>query len=314
MKFFKLLFYFILSGIAFASIIPHLFPNYWLTDVFSHFKLQYLILLLIFLLPASLFLIKNRIFSVFLILGLIFLNSWFILPLYLSNSEKTEASGETLSILSMNLLASNTNYSEALELIREMDPDVVVLLELSEEWEKQMQVLHPQFPFQKMLAQTNNFGIGILSKIPMVSSVTNFGKGFPPSILCEMKIKGLPIFILATHPVPPVNQEKFIFRNEQLGEILKFSKNQKENFILVGDLNTSSFSKHFQEVLEKGDLKDSRKGFGIFSSWPTDYWIMRTTLDHFLLKGEMQVLKRTTERNIESDHLPVYLQVRLLNQ
>jgi endonuclease/exonuclease/phosphatase (EEP) superfamily protein YafD len=63
--------------------------------------------------------------------------------------------------------------------------------------------------------------------------------------------------------------------------------------------------------MEHGNLKDSRKGFGIASSWPTDHYIMRTTLDHFLLKGEIQVLKRTTERNIGSDHLPVYLKVKL---
>jgi hypothetical protein len=48
MKIFKFLFQIILFGFSFASIIPHLFPNYWFTDIFSHFKLQYIILLLIF--------------------------------------------------------------------------------------------------------------------------------------------------------------------------------------------------------------------------------------------------------------------------
>ncbi|MGM1057046.1 MAG: hypothetical protein ACQEWG_14250 [Bacteroidota bacterium] len=80
---------------------------------------------------------------------------------------------------------------------------------------------------------------------------------------------------------------------------------------MVGDLNTSSYSKHFQKLLENGNFKDSRKGFGIASTWPTDYHILRTTLDHFLLKGEMQVLKRSTEKSIGSDHLPVFLEVGL---
>lgn len=309
MKIFKFLFSIILSGIFFASFIPHLFPNYWLTDIFSHFKLQYIILLLIFLLPVSLFLIKKRIFPVALILILLMWNSLFIIPLYLEDSDFTESSGATLSVLSLNLLASNTNYSEALALIKEKDPDVVVLLELSPKWEKQMQVLNPLFPFRQMNPQTNNFGIGILSKIPMVSSVTDFKKGFPPSILCEMEINGRRVSILATHPFPPVNQDKFNFRNDQLTEIAKISKEQSGNFILVGDLNTSSYSGHFQELQEKGGLKDSRKGFGIASSWPTDLYILRTTLDHVLFRGEMQVLKRTSERSIGSDHLPLFLQI-----
>lgn len=309
MKILKFLLFLTLFGVAFASFIPHLFPNYWLTDIFSHFKLQYSILLLVLLLPASFLLIKKKIFPVMLILILLVWNGWYILPLYLQDSDSSKISAESFSVLSLNLLASNTNYSEALELIMDKDPDVVVLLELSPQWEEQMQVLSPLFPYRNMFPQTNNFGIGILSKIPMTSSVTDFGKGFPPSIRSEMKINGQRVTMLATHPFPPVNQDKFEFRNHQLQEILNFSKSQDGNFLLVGDLNTSSYSNHFQELLEKGDLKDSRKGFGIASSWPTDYYLLRTTLDHFLLRGEMRVLNRTTERNIGSDHLPVYLEL-----
>lgn len=308
MKIFKILFLLVLFGVAFASFISHLFPHYWLTDIFSHFKLQYIILLLIFLLPASLFLIKKKVFPVVFILILLVWNSWFVLPLYLQDSDN-ETSGETLSILSLNLLASNTNYAETLELIRGKKPDVVVLLELSPQWKEQLQVLNLMFPYQNMFPETNNFGIGILSKIPMTSSVTDFGKGFPPSIQGKMEINGRGLTLLATHPFPPVNQVKFESRNHQLQEIALFSKEQKGNFLLVGDLNTSSYSKHFQNLLKNGDLKDSRKGFGIASSWPTEFHLIRTTLDHFLFRGKMLVINRTTERSIGSDHLPVYLEM-----
>lgn len=311
MKILKFLFSIILGGLAFTAVIPHLFPNYWLADIFSHFKLQYIILLLFVLLPASFFLIKRRIFPIILIFSLLVLNSSFIFPLYLQGSNFTETSEGSLSILSMNLLASNTNYTEALELIQEKDPDILVLLELSPEWENQLKDLNAQFPFRQLYPQMDNFGIGILSKIPMVSSVTDFGKNFPPSILGKLEFNGHPVFILATHPVPPVSQDMFNFRNDQLEEIVKFSKLQNEKLIVVGDLNTSSYSKHFHELLEHGDFQDSRKGFGIASTWPTDFHILRTTLDHFLLKGEMKVLKRTTEKSIGSDHLPVFLEVGL---
>lgn len=307
MKFLKFLFKFILPGIAFVSFIPHLFPNFWLTDIFSHFKLQYVILLILLLLICF-FQIKKRIIPVALILVLLVWNSWFIVPLYLPNLDVTETSEEKISILSMNLLASNMKYSEALDLIRKKDPDVLVLLELSPQWEKEMQVLFREYPFQKMVSQTDNFGIGILSKIPIISTVTNFGKGFPPSILCKLEIDAQPLHILATHPVPPVGQEMFNFRNQQLEEIAQFSAKQTGAFILVGDLNTSSYSTHFQKLLEKGELRDSRKDFGINSSWPTDYQILRTTLDHFLIKGDLKVFNRSTESNIGSDHLPVFLE------
>lgn len=311
MKSLKLFFIVTLYAIAFASVIPHLFPHYWLTDLFSHFKLQYIFLLLILLLPGFFFLMRRRIFPVALILILLLWNSWFIVPLYLPSSDKAEVYGASFSILSMNLLASNTNYSEAIDLIGEKDPDVVVLLELNPQWEKEMQILESKFPFRKMYPQTNNFGIGIFSKYPGSFTVTDFGKGFPPSIIGETEINGSPISILATHPFPPVSQEKFLLRNKQLKEIAELTKSRKGNLILVGDLNTSSYSPNFQELLKKGDLKDSRKGFGIASTWPVNYLIVRTTLDHILYKGKLQVIKRTTERSIGSDHLPIYMEFGL---
>lgn len=73
MKILKVLFPSILLFVAFALFIPHLFFNYWFTDIFSHFNLQYSILLLVLLLPASLFLIKKKIIPVMLIL-IVFIN------------------------------------------------------------------------------------------------------------------------------------------------------------------------------------------------------------------------------------------------
>ncbi len=261
MKFLKILFQFVLFGIALVSILPHLIPDLWFTDIFAHFKLQYVIILMFFLLPAALYPKRKKLFLIVLILILIIWNSWFIIPLYIQDKIVFERSGETLSVLSINLLASNTNYSEAIQLIREKDPDVLLLLELSPQWETQLQELYPLFPFRQLFPQNNNFGIGMLSKLPMISEITYLGKDFSPSILGETQINGAFVSILATHPVPPVGRDRFEFRNEQLEEIAKLSNRDNGNLIIAGDLNISSYSRHFQNLIETGNLKDSRKGF-----------------------------------------------------
>src|SRR5690606_17837850 len=309
MKIIKIWFLIFLFVIALASTLPHLFPNFWLIDIFSHFKLQYVLLLMFLLLPFAIYQGKKYLFPILFILLLITWNSWFIAPLYIEDRTIVENTGESLSILSMNLLASNTNYSEAIDLINEKNPDIVILLELSPAWSSELEELYTQFPFRQMYPQNNNFGIGILSKIPMISEVTDMGKEFPPSVLGELQVNGRPVSILATHPVPPLGGDKFRFRNMQLEEITKLSKAENGNFILAGDLNTSSYSRHFQKLLKTGNLKDSRNGWGIASSWPSKFLPLRTTLDHILYKGEMKVIKRTTERNIGSDHLPVYMEI-----
>src|SRR5690606_8898423 len=205
MKVLKYIFQFILAAIVLASILPHLFPDFWLTDIFSHFKLQYVIILVLILLPYALVSVRRKLLPVILIIIIIIWNASFIVPLYIQNRTITENSGSSLSILSMNLLASNTNYSEALELIREKDPDIIILLELSPQWNLEIEKLYTSYPFQLMHPQTNNFGIGILSRIPLMAKVSNPGKGFPPSIFGKLQVNGHPLSLLATHPVPPVS-------------------------------------------------------------------------------------------------------------
>lgn len=51
-SFLKSLFWMSIIGLGLASFLPHLFPNYGLTDIFSHSKLQYIILLLLLLLSG----------------------------------------------------------------------------------------------------------------------------------------------------------------------------------------------------------------------------------------------------------------------
>jgi endonuclease/exonuclease/phosphatase (EEP) superfamily protein YafD len=77
-----------------------------------------------------------------------------------------------------------------------------------------------------------------------------------------------------------------------------------EKLIIAGDFNTSSFSNHFSK-LTNGDLKDSRIGFGLLPTWPANYLMLQTTLDHFLVSKNLEVIERSTGKNIGSDHLPI---------
>ena len=86
MKIIKSLVNIVLVGIGFTSLIPHLIPAYWLSDIFSHFKLQYVIILLLLFLTAALA-VKKMKFQLILILTLLGWNSWFIVPLYLPGTE-----------------------------------------------------------------------------------------------------------------------------------------------------------------------------------------------------------------------------------
>lgn len=303
----KCLFWISLIGIFLASFLPQLFPANWLADLFSHFKLQYIFLLLI--LFAVSFYIQKWHFSILIILFLLAWNSWFVLPLYFAPPTPFADSTESISILSINLLASNTQYAQTLDLIHKKDPDILVLLELSPLWKNEMKPLLEKYPHRLMNEQMNNFGIGLLSKIPITVSLHDFEKDLPASILGKFQVKDQSIYILTTHPVPPVNGQMFRMRNLQLEEIAELSQLLKHHFIVIGDLNTSSYSVHFQNLLSEGKLTDSRKGIGILPSWPANFFPLQTTLDHCLITEDLHVINRSTLSDIGSDHLPIWIEI-----
>ena len=309
-QFFQSLFRLGLVCTAFFSILPSVFPDNWFIDNLSHFKVQYIVILLVLLLMSLL--LKTRKFDFFIIVALILWNSFFIAPLYASAQpeKSTTEAAEEFSILSINLLASNTHFEKVVSLISKEDPEIVVLLELSPVWQEQLEEIYPHYSYRSLLPRQDNFGIGILSKIPMESSVVRFGSP-KPSLLTRLEFKSEMVTLLATHPVPPVSGESFRSRNQQMQVIAREREKFSENFILIGDLNMSSFSRHFRELKESANLRDTRKGFGICPSWPADFFPLQTTLDHCLFGGNLQVLDRNTEMDIGSDHLPISVKFKL---
>lgn len=297
----------ILLSLAFFTVFPSLFPDIWFVDLFAHFRVQYLIILLLLLL--LLFKFKNRLFPFLLIISLLAWNIFYIIPLYFSPLNTSEIINDELSILSINLLSSNSNYSEVVDLIKQKDPDIILLMELTPNWNSRLNDVFEQYQFNEREPRNDNFGIALLSKKEFTTSIIYFENSSKPSIIANLKFNNKPLTVLATHPVPPISSEMFNSRNSQLKDIARKRHDFSDNFILIGDLNTSSFSTHFRELLTLGELTDSRNGFGISTTWPADFFLLRTTLDHCLLGGDLKVITQGTERNIGSDHLPIFLKI-----
>ena len=82
--------------------------------------------------------------------------------------------------------------------------------------------------------------------------------------------------------------------------------------VVMGDLNMTGTSPLFRELLERGGLTDTRRGFGACLSWTLGdlpgRWLC---LDHVLVRGGVGVALRGTGADIGSDHLPATAVLRL---
>ena len=301
----KLLWLFIV-GVVFFSIVPNLFSGYWLLDVFSNFKLQYAVTSFV-LLICSLFVFKRKSLALIILSISLIWNAYYIVPYYLKSSAKVDIKKE-LKLVSINLLSSNTDIDLVKKYILEEDPDALVLMELTPAWEAQLNTITINSKYKKLVARTDNFGIAILTKYPMKSSVEYFAESTKPSIVADLKIENEKLTLVASHPVPPLGQDAFESRNQQLLSIIKNKDRFSKHLVIAGDFNTSSFSNHFRK-LTSGDLKDSRIGFGLLPTWPADYPLLQTTLDHILVSEQIKVIERSTGPSIGSDHLPISIKI-----
>ena len=301
--FFNNLTWIAIIGILLVSIIPNIYAEYWLSDIFANFKVQFLIIAVLLLIISWFILNLKKIASIFLLFSIAW-NSYYIVPLYFGSNDSRISHENTIKISSVNLLSSNTQVDLVQDFIQEEDPDILILMEVTPEWQERLTPILNNYTYIKMLPRPDNFGIAMLSKQEMRCNTEYFDLNDKPSLIAEIFINNKPLTIVATHPVPPVNQFTFLNRNQQLKNILKSQPRFSKNLVIIGDLNTSSFSNHFRK-LTNGNLKDSRDGFGILPTWPADFKFLQTTLDHCLVSEHLQILERTTGKNTGSDHLPI---------
>ena len=298
----KYVFEILLIGLILCTWLPHIFQNYWVLELLSHFKLQYSILLTLLIL-FGIYLKRSKFWMLLLIATFVF-NGSFIYPFYISKTP-VSVTKEAFKITSINLLSSNTKNTDLVRYITKENPDFLILLEYTPRWKTMLDEITSSYPYSKIVPQENNFGIAIFSKIPIQSQLLYLHKNATPSILSKLTRGDSELTILSTHPVPPLGGENLKNRNQQFMEIAHLSKNWGENFVIIGDLNCSSFSPHFNKLVELAKVKDTRLGFGILPTWPASVILMQTTLDHCLVSEPLEVKQRSTGTNIGSDHLPI---------
>lgn len=279
----------------------------WVLDVFSHFRMYYLIA---FILICSSSLVlkkwKEAGFSGVVVLLLLFSIVKYYLPV-----EKTESQA-SLKVVSINLLSSNSEYQSVIEFVKEEDPDIIILQELNSKWQRELDKLNELYPIQKMIPRSDNFGIGVISRVPLeqIEEIDLSTVGVP-SLYLRTRLVEQEISILATHPLPPVGSRYFEARNEQFDSINTFVKGFDGEMLLVGDLNSTTFSPNFSRLMENGKLRDSRLGFGLLPTWHAGNSLISVTLDHALVTDGLIVSDRRTGQYVGSDHLPVIVEVAL---
>lgn len=292
---------------AACSLLGYFGQHGRMLDMFSHFQLQYLI---IFTLGTVLLGFgKKR--SAMLFIPFLALAAYQVLPIYFGHKPSLAPSTQTLKIVSINLLSSNREVEKVATYLAKEQPHVVALLEFNTYWQEVLRPALTSYFCRLEVPRSDNFGIALYSKTDIQDlRKTAFTTAGVPSIMGNLRLDGQTMKLIATHPLAPMDTYSFEHRNEQLAAITHFVTHTPTPSVVIGDLNTSSYSVHFKNLQNESNLKDSRKGFGILPSWPTWSGLFETTLDHCLVSEGIAVLCRKVGPEVGSDHLPVMVELQ----
>lgn len=299
---------FVAGLLASLALIPVFFARqYWAFDLFTHFRVQ---LSLGLLLAALLLLFSTRKKLSLLFFGVLCVYLTEILPFYVPAPAGEK--GEELNVILINVNSSSGDPEQVLAYLQSREADLIVIQEFSSRWTVLSNALVTRYPYQMEEIREDNFGMALFSKLPLSGNeIFYFTEEEVPSLSTEIQVGDRRVFVLATHPVPPVSADYTAARNRQLQEVAAFLADNSGPVILLGDLNSSPWSPAFKDLIEGTGLQNSMQGFGIQPSWPSFIPLLWTPLDHLLHSPEFTVTDRRIGANVGSDHFPLEVMLSL---
>lgn len=297
---------FVTAVFSLATLADHLHRY---LELFSHFRLQYF--LAAALLAILMFVLRSKRWAAAMLV-LTLVNAVPVVTWYLSEAEAPSDPNPRFKLLSSNLYSGNADTQALLDLIRSERADLVFLQEVNGRRSRELSELHEDYPYSLNIPREDKFGIAVLSRRPFnAARVVESPPHKYPTLVVEVAIYGEPVTFVTTHPSPPLGDVGIDARNIQLASIAELMNAVQGPRVLIGDLNTSMWAQHYEELVDSTGLVNARRGHGVLPSWPTRLPFAMIPIDHCLVSEEMTVKDIRTGPHIGSDHLPLIVELSL---
>ena len=290
---------------------------WWVADIFANLRVQQITALLVILVGAV-GLRKWRWSIVLLILIGIHLPFFASVARSPKHSLETTADSKSSRILLANVLTSNSRHDEIIRQIRDRNPDVFAILELSTPLADTLErglagtySFHVSRPMDR-----GNFGIGVYSKHPL-EQIQVFTLDDTIESITAVVGQGESTYrIVATHPLPPMSSVGFKRRNQHLfnlaGRIDRMRLEDPEvPIIVLGDLNLTPWSPIFYDFETQSGLTRASSRFDLSPTWyAKNHFLFGLILDHALLSDGLECLSHHVGADFGSDHRAVTIEIQ----
>jgi endonuclease/exonuclease/phosphatase (EEP) superfamily protein YafD len=212
-----------------------------------------------------------------------------------------------MRLAAINVWYRNHQFQRVIDFIARERPDFVLLAEVTAAWEQALAPLNAAYAHRFTTRGRRGTGLLLLSRWPMQAKVLPGYSDVEPAVSATVVIKELSLQLLSVHTSWPLGPADSALRNRQLALIGEFARSHSGPLIVLGDLNVSPFSPHFQTLLRDSHLKSAAQGFGWQPTWPTFLPPAGIQIDHALMGAGVFVTSFRRGSQVGSDHLPIVL-------
>jgi len=274
---------------------------WWLFELTSHFRAQYVAVQAILLM---LLVLRARWVWCLVLLPVMVLNVIPLAPYWPRPTSNNALPGAPLTLMSANLNHENTDYLAFLDLLQAEPPDIVLLVEFNSGWSEATRRLHGIYPHRIEIPREDAFGVALYSRQPFLDQRL-LRLQTTDAIDVRVDLSGQSVRVLGVHLRSPVNAERAAERNQQLSQLTAIARHEPGPLLVLGDFNISPYSPLFASTLGTSGLHDSGLTRGWNFSWPTYLPILGVPIDLLLLSGHLVALDHRHGPAFGSDHYPV---------
>ena len=265
---------------------------------------------------------KNKWIKIFLTILVTILTIW-IWTLYSSeffwfynqDDEAIRLADENwVKVFYANILYKNTDYKSLEQKIIDENPDIVIMVEFSDEHEDEMKDFFKEnYPYMNRNSRSTMLAWDVVfSKLPIRSATTTWiewkwsRKYSYMQIECDNSECENDFDLYVIHTAAPVSVENFEMRNNQLEQLwLDFKQNGNSwtPTIVIWDFNLSPWSYYYKELVKNRNLKNALSYQNPnYTRSLLQQWIFRSHIDQLFISPKVQISEIKIENLTWSDH------------
>jgi endonuclease/exonuclease/phosphatase (EEP) superfamily protein YafD len=294
-------------GVVGASALGLLAESFWMFELLTHFRLQFLAVQLPLLVVC---LWRHRWVLFAATLPFTVVNAAVVAP-YWPRETAICAPTDAVALMSANLFGGNHDYSRFVDVARREQPDLLLLLEYNSRWGTALSSLLTEYPHRIVAEREDFFGLALFSRIPLTDASVIDLLGVP-AVVARLDLgAGDAVRFIGLHLSPPMSAREASERNAQLDFVGQLAAAEPGPLIVAGDFNVSPYSPVLADWLERSALTDTRRGRGFGMSWPVSLPVLGIPIDHVLVSEDFLVAAHYYGPAFGSDHYPVVTRLSL---